>query len=294
MFDDVPPSTTSPVPPSACTPGLKRRSVVEPVLAIVSTALSVKPLTTLRSWPLSIVMSPLSVTPLNVPPLVVVRNDEPSANATVPPTTVPPRRRHDPVAAFSVRFVFVNTPVRFTVPPVRVITPMPACVNVPPRFKVELVTFTAPRLFQAPANVSVEFVADIIPVPALVQVVPAIDRIPPLIASAVPLLVNPLVPIVSVWPEMSADRVPSLTTELAELWLILPRPWTSMSAPIVSVVAPPKPSSRRLFDDVPPSSTSPVPPSACTPGLKRRSVVEPVLASVSTALSVKPLTTSRN
>ena len=35
--------------------------------------------------------------------------------------------------------------------------------------------------------------------------------------SIVPLLVNPLVLIVSAWPDTSAEMVPSFTTELAEL-----------------------------------------------------------------------------
>ena len=62
-----------------------------------------------------------------------------------------------------------------------------------------------------------------------------------------------------------------------------------MLAPTVSV-APPKPTWMRSPDPVPPMTTSPVPPNVCVPGLNRRTVVEPPLASVNTALSVSPFT----
>ena len=196
------------------------------MLASVSTAFNVKPFTSASKWLFEIVMSLLSVTPLNVPPLVVVMNDEPSANAMVPPTTVPPSRFHEPVVASSVRVspVLVSVPVTFTVPPVRVIVPMPAVVKEPSSSSVELSMFSVPVAFD--------------------HVALSIFRIPPLIASAVPLFVKVklVVPIVSVCPETSAESVPSLISVLAELREMLPRPCTSISAPMVNVVAPPNPS----------------------------------------------------
>ena len=53
---------------------------------------------------------------------VLIASVWPSANAIVPPTTVPPSRFHVPVVALNVNVlpVFVSAPVRFAVPPVRV------------------------------------------------------------------------------------------------------------------------------------------------------------------------------
>ena len=239
-------------------PGLNRRSVVEPVLESVSTAFNVNPLITVRKWPFKIVMSLLSVTPSNVPPLLVDTSDEPSANATVPPTTAPPFKFHEPVVALTTRSVLVSVPVRLTVPPVRLIVPMSSWVKVPSRFSVELFTVTVPSLSQSSSRVSVESVAEIAPV--LVHVALLSVSVAPLMASAVPLLVNPLVLIVRACPETSAVSVPLLISELDELWEMLPRPCTSMSVSIVSVMAPPKPISKRLAEEVPAMTTSPVPP----------------------------------
>ena len=211
------------------------------MLASVSTAFNVKPFTSASKWLFEIVMSLLSVTPLNVPPLVVVMNDEPSANAMVPPTTVPPSRFHEPVVASSVRVspVLVSVPVTFTVPPVRVIVPKSELSKLLPRFNVP---------------------PSILKVPVLVQLALLSVSVAPLMASAVPLLVNPLVLIVRACPETSAVSVPLLISELDELWEMLPRPCTSMSVSIVSVMAPPKPISKRLAEEVPAMTTSPVPP----------------------------------
>ena len=93
--------------------------------------------------------SPVIATPLSrLLEFAVMASVWPSANATVPPTTVPPSRFHVPVVALNVNVlpVLVSVPVRFTVPPIRVkLVEAPRWRTVPPRFNVPPLTLTAPE-----------------------------------------------------------------------------------------------------------------------------------------------------
>ncbi len=140
------------------------------------------------------VRSPLRVTPpVKVPAALSSDSSSvaPSANATVPPFTVP-RKFQEPVLAFKVRVapVLFTVPVRLTTPPVRLMVPSPAVVTAPPRFSVELTTLMAPLLLQLPPSVRVESVAEAMP--ALVMAMLVATTVPPFVAWIVPALVKML------------------------------------------------------------------------------------------------------
>ena len=115
------------------------------------------------------VRSPLTVTPLNrLLLLAAMISVLLSAKASVPPLSVPPLSVHEPVELFSVSVLpaLLIVPVTFTVPAVLLQVPMPpVALNVPPRFTVAAFTLI---------------------VPALLQLVELIVRMPPPVASRMP------------------------------------------------------------------------------------------------------------
>ncbi len=126
---------------------------------------------------------PLIVTPLKVP--LFTTSETPVAVVIVPPSTVPPSNTHEPLAALSARVVpvLVSTPVRLTVPPLRVNAPKSASVKLPPRFTVTLVALIAPALVQTPLRLK-------LPAPFMINVAPGLFcstlmvRLPPLVPCA--------------------------------------------------------------------------------------------------------------
>ncbi len=134
--------------------------------------------------------------PVKVPALLSSDSSSaaPSAKTTVPPLTVP-RKCQDPVAALSVSVAptLFNVPVRLMTPPARLIVPIPAVLNEPPRLIV---------LAELPSRCRV---------PLLLQALVS-DRIPPATASNVPALVKvALKAAVRVWPPTFAEIRPLLT-----------------------------------------------------------------------------------
>src|ERR1043166_5514617 len=144
------------------------------------------PLAMARLFELPMLTSLPSVTPDKVPPLAT--NCAPPVAVTVPPLIVPDTS-HEPVAASNVNPP-LSVPMRFTVPPVRLNTPKPACVKLPPRFTVPLVALMVPVLFQLLPKVSVEVSAVIVPL--LPQVELLMFTVHPLVATSAPELVKVL------------------------------------------------------------------------------------------------------
>ena len=211
---------------------------------------------------------PTTLTASSTPPLLVNARSAPPAHVTVPPVIVPPARRHVPVVAVSgsVAPVLSRLPVRFTVPPLRAKFGrlIPAVVNVPPRFSVELVTFIVPAFAHVPPVVTVAPLAVIVRPAAFVQLAAVRLTVPPGIAVMLPLFVNVVPPptvsvapfaassaplltkivgsTLTVPPEMSAAIVPLLITRLdvppvKRLLVMRPRPRTAAPGAIVNVLS---------------------------------------------------------
>src|SRR5882672_3801578 len=215
--------TIVPVPPSVWVPEVNAIDVAAPVPASVNTAFSVRPLDMPKPVALPMVRSLMSVTPFSSPLLAVVTREAPSAKAIVPPTIVPPNRFQDPVTAFSSNPLLVRVPVRFTAPPVRLMVPIAAVVNVPPRFSVELFTVIVFALLHTPANDNVELVAVMVPVTVFDHAPVLMESVAPLIASSTALLVKVLMFNIRVRPETSALMVPLLISVFADvLWVMVP------------------------------------------------------------------------
>ncbi len=187
--------------------------------------------------------SPLRVTLLKVPPLVVVRRVVPSAKLIVPPTIVPPAMFHEPVVEFNwiVFPVLVIVPAILTVPAAVVMVPIPAAA------------------FRVPSNWNVPPVAS--RVPAFVQLV-LFTRMVPAVTRRVPLLVSVELFTSRVCPVASAEINPLLTSVAAELLFRLnppPEPAasrTTADAPKVTVPAPPTAMVMLRFPTVAPSATT--------------------------------------
>ncbi len=144
-------------------------------------------------------MSAFMVTPSSVPPAVVKIISAPALVVTVPPTIFPRRMNQLPVVASSVSpDVFVRVPVRFTVPPVRLIVPRFGGVKLPPRLTVPPASSIVPVFAQLPANVRVAPL-EARSVPVLVQFEAATVRVPPPSESISPSLVR-LPPPAAIWP----------------------------------------------------------------------------------------------
>ena len=151
---------------------------------------------------------PSIVTPLKVP-VPFTTSVAPPAVVIVPPSTVPPSNTHEPLAAFSARvvLVLVSTPVRLTVPPLRVNAPKAANVKLPPRSTVTLVALIAPALVHAPLRLNV-------PAPFMINVALGLFcstlmvRLPPLVPCARASLMNGCASMEIVPPLTSAEMTP--------------------------------------------------------------------------------------